>query len=108
MSEPWKLAPIPPTPISPQDRINRALAILRQRGVLDDRCPRCKTSNWNIDLIEVPATSALSMPSSNWVPFFEYTNPVVNRQPTGVLPMLSLVCKNCGNTIFHNLNVLGI
>ncbi len=100
---------VPPPPGSPQDRISRALATLRQRGVLDDRCPRCKTSDWNIDLLEIPATSALSATSpSGWVPLGAYSTYFVKQQSGGILPMLAVVCKNCGNTIFHNLNVLGI
>src|SRR5713226_7521601 len=104
MSETWKLAPIPPTPSSPQDRINRALAILRQRGVLDDRCPRCNTSAWNVDLVEISATSALTSPTG-WIPLTTY---VIKPQSGGLLNLLTIVCKNCGNTIFHNLNVLGV
>jgi predicted nucleic-acid-binding Zn-ribbon protein len=84
-------------------RIQQALDELKKRGVESDYCPRCNTSDWNVDILEIPANSAMSRPG---IPMFA---PIVaNQQATGVIPLLGIVCKNCGYAIFHNLNVLGV
>lgn len=110
------LSTVPPPPGSPEYRINKAFDVLKARGVLNDRCPRCRTSSWNVDLIEVPATSAFSPPGHSvnrnaWGAAF-YAGNVVNSNlsppSSGILSMLSIVCNNCGYTMFHNLNVLGV
>jgi len=40
-------------------RINQAIEKLKQRGVKDDYCPRCNTFDWNVDILDVPASSAM-------------------------------------------------
>lgn len=85
--------------LSAQIKIDEAMKALEQRGVKHDYCARCETNNWNIDLLEVPASSALSPMG---LPY------VRGAAGTGYLSLLAVVCRNCGNTIFHNLDVLGI
>jgi hypothetical protein len=80
-----------------QERIAQALAELSKRGVKHDYCPRCDHRDWNVDLLEVPANTALS--ESGLPPW---------SGASGYLPLLAVVCTNCGNSIFHNLNILGI
>ena len=53
--------PLPPNrEPSTEGRIENAIAELKRRGVKSDYCPRCDTSDWNVDLLEIPANSALS------------------------------------------------
>ena len=91
--------------VSPQDRIQQAIEELKRRGVSSDFCPRCNTSDWNVDLLEIPADSALSRAGQQFHPT---ANVVAYQQAIGVIPLLGIVCKNCGYSIFHNLNVLGV
>jgi hypothetical protein len=84
-------------------RIKRALETMKARGVANDHCPRCDAFDWNVDLVDLPANSAMS--------FTPILNTFAVRQPvweqaTGALSLLSIVCKNCGYTMFHTLNVL--
>lgn len=109
------ISPVPAPPGSPTERIQRALAILTKRGVTNDHCPRCNTFDWNVDLLEIPATSAISTESSGMTPFGSgpgYSNYVPSYRSTAqtgsVLQVMSIVCKNCGYTMFHNLRVLGV
>jgi len=78
-----------------QTIISEALDKLRARGVTHDYCPRCSTADWNVDLLGVPAIS-LPNPNRHLVPH------------SGYLSVLAIACKNCGYTMFHNLNVLGV
>jgi predicted nucleic-acid-binding Zn-ribbon protein len=82
-----------------RDRISQAIDELRKRGVKNDYCPRCETNDWNVDLVEIPANSALSPMG---LPTFR------GGGATGYFSLLAVVCKNCGNTIFHNMEILGI
>lgn len=84
-----------------EKKIHDAMAALRQRNVnIDGPCPRCRYDGWNVDLLEIPVnslmTSAQPMP-----PNYVHTGATT-------LSVLSVVCQRCGNTILHNLNVLGI
>ena len=85
--------------LSPQVKIQQAIDELKKRGVKNDHCPRCNTFDWNVDLLEIPANSALSVTG---LPTFP------GGGTSGYLSLLVVVCKKCGNTIFHNLEVLGI
>jgi len=84
------------------EKLQAALAELRKRGVKNDYCSRCETHDWNVDLLEIPANSALSAAG---LPAFRGS--AFQRGPSGYLSLLAAVCKNCGNTIFHNLGILG-
>ncbi len=86
-------------------RIQNALEEMKRRGVNSDYCPRCNTFEWNVDIIDIPASSAMSRPTLAPPPFGSYT---YSPQPTGFLSMLSVVCKNCGYTMSHNMGVLGV
>ncbi len=91
-----------------QFKIQKALDELKRRGVESDYCPRCNASDWNVDLIEIPASSAMSSFGMSGVGGQVFPASIAYQQTNGVMPLLGIVCKNCGNTIFHNLNVLGI
>jgi predicted nucleic-acid-binding Zn-ribbon protein len=84
-------------PMSTQEKIDKAIRELKKRGVESDNCPRCGTSDWNVDLLEIPANSEV---------FKSSVPPPMGYQSN--LSVLGIVCKNCGYTMFHNLNVLGI
>jgi predicted nucleic-acid-binding Zn-ribbon protein len=83
--------------LSAQERIDKAIKELKKRGVESDYCPRCNTSDWNVDLLEIPANSEVSK---------SILPPPMGYQSN--LSVLGIVCKNCGYTMFHNLNTLGI
>jgi hypothetical protein len=84
-------------------RIQKALEQIKARGVNNDYCPRCNHFDWNVDLLDIPANSAISrFPITGGT----YVQRPVWEQATGALSVLSIVCKNCGYTIFHTLNVL--
>lgn len=85
-------------------RIQKAIEVIKARGVRDDNCPRCGKFDWNVDLLHIPANSDMLRPSAVG---FQVQQPASART-TGVLSVLSMACKNCGYTIFHTLNVLGI
>lgn len=89
------------TPIAPQLRINRAIETLKAKGVKDDYCPRCGVFDWNVDITDIPAGSLMSRS-----PLPLEANYVHTREPNGFLSVLSLVCKNCGYLIFHNIDAL--
>jgi hypothetical protein len=88
---------------SPQERIQKAVEELKRRGVKSDHCPRCDTSDWNLDLIEISARSSLSVPSGQLFP-----RSAAYEQAAGFIPLLGMVCKNCGFCVFHDLHVLGV
>jgi hypothetical protein len=94
-------------------KIKEAMDVLKQRGVKHDNCPRCEALDWNVDLIDIPAESstyasflnALAPPPSaknTWGSFSAL------KSQTGVMSLMAVVCRNCGYTMFHNLEILGI
>jgi len=77
--------------------IERALAELKKRNVKNDYCPRCETFDWNVDSVAITVTPIQGIPAtapSAWFP--------------ASIPAIQIVCKNCGYTMFHNLNTLGL
>jgi predicted nucleic-acid-binding Zn-ribbon protein len=94
--------PLSPKLQSPQERISNALEALRKRGVKSDYCLRCETNDWNVDILEIPVRSAMSK-----AVLMTVLN-ATSYTPSDFIPVLAIVCKNCGFTMFHNLNVLGI
>jgi hypothetical protein len=88
--------------LTTQIRIQKAIEAMKARGVKDDYCPRCEVFDWNVDLLDIPANSAMSRPRVAGV----HLQLPVWEQATGALSVLSIVCKNCGYTIFHTLNIL--
>jgi hypothetical protein len=101
-------------PLTAAIRIQKAIEQMKARGVNDDYCPRCHEFDWNVDLLEIPANSAMSR-SLNFTSITGFppigqgsqTIPApLPPQPTGTLSVLSIVCKVCGYTIFHSMNVL--
>jgi predicted nucleic-acid-binding Zn-ribbon protein len=80
-------------------RIHSAMEELKKRGVEKDYCIRCNTDDWNVDLLEIPASS--SMTRAGFAKS-RYT------QIADSLSVLAIVCRNCGYTMFHNLEILGI
>ncbi len=91
--------PKPRPRLKEQIIIDEALKALQARGVKHDYCSRCESHDWNVDLLEIPANSALSLTG---LPTFP------GGGVSGYLSLLAVVCTNCGNTIFHNLDVLGV
>jgi hypothetical protein len=95
---------MPTKPLGPEAQafVRRVLDILREKGATQDYCPRCSTSDWNVDVLGIQVHSLSSDPRvlGQW----RYT-PYV---PMGAAPVLAIVCKNCGYMMFHNLDVLDI
>lgn len=94
-----------PRLVTTEERIERALAKLRERGVTNDFCPRCNTHDWNVDVLQIPANSGMS---SGFGSAREAFSAALVGRTAGILQILGLVCKNCGYSIFHNLDVLGV
>jgi len=88
---------------SPQERIQKGIEELKRRGVQTDNCPRCNTTGWTADLIEMSARSAHAIPGGQLFP-----RSSAYDQAGGFIALLELICKNCGYAVFHNLNVLGV
>ncbi len=87
-------------------RISQALVELKRRGVTSDYCPRCNTFDWSVDINDIPANSAMAKPS---LPPLPLPGRITYRtQPTAFISVLSIVCKTCGYTMFHNMEVLGV
>ena len=101
----WKVGrnymPAVPRPLSPQVEavVNRALEVLQERNVKNDYCPRCNTSDWYVEINAIPAMALSASGTGGWI---------ASGPSSGYIPVLTVVCKNCGYTMFHNLNVLEI
>ena len=87
------------TPLSPEAvrLVERALEELKKRNVKNDYCPRCETFDWNVDPIAITVTPLQGIPAGVPQAYFP-------AQMTAI----QIVCKNCGYTMLHNLNVLGL
>jgi len=88
---------------SPQERIGKGIEELKRRGVTSDSCPRCNTSGMNVDLMEISARSAVAVSSGQLFP-----RSAAYDQAGGFIALLGFVCKHCGFSMFHDLNVLGV
>jgi predicted Zn-ribbon and HTH transcriptional regulator len=95
--------PKTPPSQSPQERIQKGLEELKRRAIKSDNCPRCNSSGMNVDLIEISARSAVAVPSGQLFP-----RSATYDQAGGFVPLLAFVCKNCGFSMFHDLNILGV
>ena len=94
-------------------KIKEALDVLKQRGVKHDYCPRCEVLDRDVDLIDITAESSmvpslflrgLTPPPSGTG--FNVLAPI--RSQSGFISLMAVVCRNCGYTMFHNLDMLGI
>ncbi len=87
-------------------QIEEVVAALKKRGidVANDHCMRCKRDQFNVDILGISVDSAMSRPG---LPFLQ-GNYVWTAQPNSSIRVLAIVCTNCGYTIFHNLNALGL
>lgn len=75
--------------------VDAALAELKKRGVKHDYCPRCETFDWSVDPVAISVIPLKSIPVGLPNAYF----------PANIF-VIQIVCKNCGYTMFHNLNVL--
>lgn len=88
--------------LAAQSRINQIIAELKKRGVATDNCPRCAVFDWSVDFLEIAARPA----TSPAVPLSSLLRMDSSVAATGFIPAVVFVCKNCGYTMFHNINVL--
>src|SRR5258708_1638612 len=84
--------------LSTRITIKEAMDRLKERGVKNDYCPRCEHLDWNVDIVEIPGRSAITTA----------VFPVLAPDNPQYLSLLAVVCRNCGYTMFHNLDILGI
>jgi hypothetical protein len=77
--------------------VNRALEELKKRGVSQDYCPRCDTRDWNVEPVAINVIPLRGVPAA--LPSAHFPAHIMAVQ---------IVCKNCGYTMLHNLNVLGL
>jgi hypothetical protein len=84
-----------PSPISEQQkRIDSLVAELKKRGVSSDQCPRCKTFDWAVDFLQIPAAPEGAGGFS--------TSTLLSM----LVPVAMFTCKNCGHVLYHSLKVL--
>ena len=82
-----------------KDFAERALTIVNEKlGSRKLLCQLCGDSNWGLESqpAYVPVWDAVSLKS------------LVSGSKQKALPLLALTCKNCGNTLLMNTNVLGL
>lgn len=77
--------------------INQALEVLSTKNIKRDHCPRCDTFDWSVDAVAINVAPLRGIPASVPAAYFP-----------AIVPALQIVCKNCGYTMFHNLNTLGL
>jgi|HubBroStandDraft_6_1064221.scaffolds.fasta_scaffold914685_2 hypothetical protein len=77
--------------------VDLALAELKRRNANHDYCPRCETFDWTVDPVAISVIPLRSIPASLPAAYF----------PAHIMA-IQIVCKNCGYTMLHNLNVLGL
>ena len=89
----------PPPPLDPEayELVQRALEVLKTRGARNERCPRCNTSDWNVDPVALNVEHLAGIPAHTQYSTFK----------THIMA-IQIVCKNCGYTMFHNLKTLGL
>jgi len=76
--------------------VNQAIDILKTRGVIHDKCPRCEIFDWDVEPL---AYSVIPLEGSSALPAAYYP---------GHVSLLQFTCKNCGYTMLHNLKKLGL
>jgi len=91
--------PPPITTLDPEavKLVIAALEELKNRNVKHDKCPRCETLDWSVEPIAVAIIPLRGIPAAIPSAYFP-----------GNLLLIQMVCKNCGYTMFHNLNTLGL
>ena len=72
--------------------LKEAVGKFEERAI-DKKCSSCSKNDWFADLLLLPIQ--------------QMTNKQV-KIPFDSIPTLILTCKNCGNTRFYNLKVLGL
>lgn len=77
--------------------VDAALAELKRRNVTHDYCPRCDTFDWSVEPVAISVKPLRGVPTGLPSAYF----------PAEIM-VIQIVCKNCGYTMFHNLNVLGL
>jgi hypothetical protein len=100
--------PMPPTPTETEEakRVNDAIQRLQERGALkDEHCPRCRVFDWHVDFIAIPS---VPLPNAGLNLQRNVVMHVGISSASSYIPALTLVCRNCGNTIIHNLKMLGL
>jgi ribosomal protein S27AE len=87
-----------PSKLDPQAEklVERALAELKKRNVVNDYCPRCGAFDWGVEPVAIqviPLTGSSALPSAYY---------------PGHASVLQFTCNVCGYTMFHNLKTLGL
>ncbi len=77
--------------------VEAAIEELKRRNATHDYCPRCETFDWNVDPVAISVIPLRGIPAALPTAHFP-----------GYVMAIQIVCKNCGYTMFHNLNILGL
>jgi hypothetical protein len=77
--------------------VDAAIEELKKRHANNDYCPRCSTLDWNVEPVAISIIPLRGIPAAIPPAYFASN-----------LFLLQIVCKNCGYTMFHNLNTLGL
>jgi hypothetical protein len=92
--------------LSAQIRTQAIIDELKKRGVTNDRCPRCDTFDWSVDFLEIPARPTVNNPTVPLKYLLHADPQFAQPMPTGFIRMVCIACRNCGYTMFHNLDIL--
>ncbi len=90
----------PPLPVldpEAEKLVEAAIEELKKRNAKHDYCPRCETFDWNVDPVAISVIPLRGIPAALPTAYFP-----------GYVMAIQIVCKNCGYTMFHNLNILGL
>jgi hypothetical protein len=95
LSEPTTQTETAPPPssevkgLSPTN-VERIIELLKAK-LTTHNCPRCQTDDWGVDRANFVVTMARSF-----------------QVPPPYVPLIMVICKNCGNVNFHSPIALGI
>jgi hypothetical protein len=92
--------------ISAQLRTQAIIDELKKRGVTNDYCPRCNAFDWSVDFLEIPARPTASSGMLSLKDLLHPDPQFAQPMPTGFIRMVCIACRNCGYTMFHNLDIL--
>lgn len=95
-----------PVSLAAQVRTYAIIEELKNRGVTNDHCPRCNAFDWSVDFLEILARPTAYDPNTPLPHLLHSDLQFVQPMPTGFIRMVCIVCRNCGYTVFHNLDIL--
>jgi hypothetical protein len=100
------VAPIQRGSLAAQVRAQYIIDELKKRGVTNDYCTRCNAFDWSVDFLEIPARPTANNPNVPLKYLLHADPQFAQPMPTGFIRMVCIACRNCGYTMFHNMDIL--